>query len=254
MRDMATKHQPICVKCSIIMSLLPRRQRWACAMIAMSLSTLSMTARADTDVAPALGQGDERAGQGFRQWLVHLDVAGVLMNESATIDIGGHPIQDGSVAIGNDPTLTLDASYFFTPNLAINLYSGIPPRAAVKGAGSLASLGTLATTRYGSVAVSAEYHATNFGRFKPYVGIGVDYTPFLDVQDRTLQNVHIPNIFGAAFKVGADYDLADRWTAHVYVQQILLETRVSATVAGLAVTSETTINPTVVGAGVGWRF
>jgi outer membrane protein len=260
MLSIIADREPVVPECLTAASIVPRRQtrrqNWAIAMIATLISTLPMTVHADVDATPApepTGDGVKRDSE-FKHWLVHLDAAGVFMNESAKIYVGGRRVPGGSVAIGNDPTLTFDVSYLFTPNLAINIYSGVPPRAAVKGAGSLAQLGALATTRYGSVALSGEYHFTNFERLQPYVGAGVNYTPFLDVRDRALSNVQIPSAFGAAFKVGADYQLTGRWTAHSYVQQILLSTRVSAMVDGIGVVTKTTINPTVIGAGVGWRF
>lgn len=186
--------------------------------------------------------------------MVHLDLAGVLMNSSANVDIAGARVPGGSVSIGNNVTATFDLSYFFTPNWAVNAYAGIPPRAVVKGAGTLAPAGTLATVNYGPAVLSGEYHFTNFGAFKPYIGIGLNYTIFMNVQDRALQDVKVPNAFGAAFKIGADYDIADRWTAHAYVQQILLSTRVSASAGGAPAVAKTTINPTIIGAGIGWRF
>ncbi|MET4897999.1 OmpW family outer membrane protein [Sphingomonadaceae bacterium jetA1] len=152
----------------------------------------------------------EASRHDFRRWLLHVDVANVFTNESADVAVGGAPVRGGSVSMADNPTATFDVSYFFTPNFAVNVYSGYTPRAHIKGAGSLASFGTLASANYGPLTVSGEYHFLGLGAFKPYVGIGVTYAIFLNVDDAALQNVNIDNAFGPAFKIGVDYDIAER--------------------------------------------
>ncbi len=197
------------------------------------------------------------AGYTSGKWIVHLDAAGVFKNDSAEVFVGGQRVPGATISSPNDATVTFDIGYFVTPNIAIDLYAGLPPRAVIKGAGSISSFGTLATTNYGPAVLSAEYHFNNFGAFHPYAGIGLNYTLFLNVHHEALYNVKVPDAFGAAFKLGFDYDIAPNWTANFYVMHILLGTRVSASVdpAGtIPAVAKTTINPTVIGAGIGYRF
>jgi outer membrane protein len=190
----------------------------------------------------------------FPRWLLHIDATGVVPHPSADISIFGTGVPGGSLSVNDSVTVTGDASYFFTPNVAVNLYGGVPARGVIKGSGSLSGLGTLATTLYGTAILSAEYHVTNVGAFKPYAGIGPVYTIFLDTHDSTLSNVRVPNAWGIAFSAGADYDISDRWTFHVYVKQMIVSTTVTATLGGAPATSKTTLNPTVFGMGIGYRF
>jgi outer membrane protein len=77
------------------------------------------------------------------------------------------------------------------------------------------------------------------------------------VHHEALYNVKIPNAFGAAFKLGFDYDISPEWTANFYVMHILLGTRVSASVdpsGSIPAIAKATINPTIIGAGIGYRF
>ncbi len=206
--------------------------------------------------APALAQtapSDDAPGT----LLVHIDAAGVFKDASAKVYIEGGRVPGGSIGSPADETITFDAAYFLTPNFAVDLYAGLPPRAVVRGAGTLSGAGTLATTNYGPAVLTGEYHVTGLGAFHPYVAAGVDYTLFLNIHHEALYDVKIPNAFGAALKLGMDYDISPAWSAHFYVMHIFLGTRVSASaVPGGAVpaVAKALIDPTIIGAGVGCRF
>jgi outer membrane protein len=206
--------------------------------------------------APALAQtapSDDPPGT----LIVHIDAAGVFKDASAKVYIEGGRVPGGSIGSPADETITVDAAYFLTPNFAIDFFAGLPPRAVVRGAGTLSGAGTLATTNYGPAILSGEYHVTGLGAFHPYVSAGVNYTLFLNIHHEALYNVKIPDAFGAAFKLGMDYDLSSAWSAHFYVMHIFLGTRVSASaVPGGAVpaVAKARIDPTVIGAGIGYRF
>jgi outer membrane protein len=202
---------------------------------------------------PALAQTDAAPGT----LLVHIDAAGVIKDASAKVYIEGGRVPGGSIGSPADETITFDAAYFLTPNFAVDLYAGLPPRAVVRGAGTLSGAGTLATTNYGPAVLSGEYHVTGLGAFHPYVAAGLNYTLFLNIHHEALYDVKIPNAFGAACKLGMDYDISPAWSAHVYVMHIFLGTRVSASaVPGGAVpaVAKASIDPTIIGAGLGYRF
>lgn len=207
-------------------------------------------------LSPVAAQNyDSEAPAGaFKRWLIHADVVDVLTNESAKVSVGNVPVPGGSVSMADNPMATFDVRYFLAPNFAANVYTGYPPRAHIKGAGSLASFGTLASANYGPLTVSGEYHFLGLGAFKPYLGIGVTYVIFLNVDDAALQNVNVDNAFGPAFKIGLDYDVSECQTIHSYIQQILLGTDVNATVNGIPASARFKPNSTIVGIGVGYQF
>jgi len=226
----------------------------------MKLKILGMTGIVTCGLAgsalPCLAQSAP-AADAQSKWVVHIDAAGVFKKDSAEIFVGGQRVPGASISSPADGTVTLDVGYFVTPNIAVDLYAGLPPRCVISGAGTIRPFGTLATTNYGPAVLSAEYHFNNFGAFHPYAGVGVNYTLFLNVHHEALYNVKIPDAFGAAFKLGFDYDFGPSWSAHFYVMHILLGTRVSASVdpAGtIPAVAKATINPTIVGAGIGYRF
>lgn len=203
----------------------------------------------------SLQEGDSTAiPSDFKHWLVHVDGANVFTNESSSVAVGGAKVPDGSVSLANNLTATFDVSYFLTPKIALNVYSGYPPRAHIKGAGSLAAFGTLASANYGPLTVSGEYHFSGFGALKPYVGAGVTYVVFLNVDDAALNDVSVDNAFGPALKLGVDYDVSERWTLHSYIQQFWVSTNVTAKVGPAPASAHVAINPTIIGVGIGYRF
>lgn len=188
------------------------------------------------------------------RWLMHLDVTGVFPHPSAGFSVLGNAVPDASLTINSSATVTGDLSYFLAPHIAVNLYTGVPASGAIRGSGSLAGAGTLARSRYGPVILSAEYRFTNFGAFRPYAGVGPGYTIFPDTQDGALRSVRIANAWGAALSLGADYAINARWTVNAFVRQMWLSTTVTASFAGAPAAASVTLNPTLCGAGFGYRF
>ena len=95
---------------------------------------------------------------------VHLDSA----NNGAAGDAG--------VSINDKWIPEVDVSYFFTPNLAAELVLTYPQKHDVRLNG--AKIGTL---KHLPPTLTAQYHFTNLGAFKPYVGAGINYTRFSSV-------------------------------------------------------------------------
>jgi len=218
-------------------------------LLAAGLAACCLAATA----APALAQTDDAPGT----LLVHIDAAGVFKDASAKVYIAGGRVPGGSIGSPADETITFDVDYFLTPNFSVDFFAGLPPRAVIRGAGTLSGAGTLATTNYGPAVLTGEYHVTGLGAFHPYVAAGLDYTLFLNIHHEALYDVKIPNAFGAAVKLGMDYDITPAWSAHFYVMHIFLGTRVSASaVPGGAVpaVAKATIDPTIIGAGLGYKF
>ena len=71
----------------------------------------------------------------------------------------------------------LDVSYFFTPNIAAELVLTYPQKHDLRANG----LGQIGSLKHLPPTLLAQYHFTNFGAFKPYVGAGVNFTRFSSV-------------------------------------------------------------------------
>ncbi len=183
-------------------------------------------------------------------FMVRARGVGVLpQNSSSSISvIGGH------VDASNTGAPELDFSYFLTDNIAFELIaattkhdisavnSALGPRAAV------GSVWVLPPT------LLVQYHFMPHQRFSPYVGVGLNATFFYSAHaaGAPVTSLGFQNNVGAAVQVGFDYNVSGHWFLNMDVKQIFLNT--TASINGGVIKAKTALNPTVVGAGVGYRF
>jgi len=156
------------------------------------------------------------------------------------------------LSINNKWMPELDVSYFFTPNIAAELVLTYPQKHDLRANG----LGQIGSLKHLPPTLLAQYHFTNFGAFKPYVGAGVNYTRFSSVSfNPAVQAALNPSIkknsFGGALQIGFDYALDKNWSLNFDVKKVFIETDVSS--AGTKV-GTFKVNPVLVGVGLGYRF
>lgn len=140
----------------------------------------------------------------------------------------------------------VDVSYFFSPNVAAELILTYPQKHTLRADGD--RVGTL---KHLPPTLLAQYHFTQFGAFKPYVGAGINYTRFssvrLDVPGASIKK----NSTGAALQVGMDYALDSHWMLNFDVKKLQIKTDLS--VGGNKV-GRFKADPVLIGVGVGYRF
>ncbi|MDH0774077.1 OmpW family protein [Delftia tsuruhatensis] len=146
----------------------------------------------------------------------------------------------------------LDVSYFFTPNIAAELVLTYPQKHDLRANG----LGQIGSLKHLPPTLLAQYHFTNLGAFKPYVGAGVNFTRFSSVNfDPAVQAALNPSIkknsFGGALQIGFDYALDKNWSLNFDVKKVFIETDVRA---GGTKVGTFKVNPVLVGVGLGYRF
>ena len=149
------------------------------------------------------------------------------------------------VSINDKVIPELDISYYFTPNFAAELVLTYPQKQDVRSNG--VKIGSL---KHLPPSLMAQYHFPNFGAFKPYLGAGINYTRF--------SNVDLPagldvkrNSWGGALQVGFDYALDKNWSLNFDVKKVYIDTNVSVGGANLG---KIKVDPVLVGVGVGYRF
>ena len=116
----------------------------------------------------------------------------------------------------------VDITYFFTKNIAAELVLTYPQRVDVRsGQNSLGTVTALPPT------LLAQYHFTDFGPLKPYVGAGINYTRF---GSRNLGSANAFSVetssIGYAAQVGADYMLTKNWGINLDVKYLQIKTDV----------------------------
>ena len=139
----------------------------------------------------------------------------------------------------------VDISYFFTPQLAAELILTYPQKHRVRaGDTKIGSLKHLPPT------LTVQYHFTDLGAFKPYVGAGLNYTRFMSVD--LPDGVSIDkNSFGFALQAGVDFEVAKNVYLNLDVKKVQIRTDVKA--AGDTLGSFK-VDPLLIGVGLGMRF
>ena len=99
-----------------------------------------------------------------------------------------------------------------------------------------------------------QYHFTDFGAFRPYVGAGVNYTIFYDQSGKSARSLDVKNAFGVALQAGFDYMLDEHWGLNVDAKKIFLRPDFDANVGGAHVSGKANLDPWLIGAGVTYRF
>ncbi|WP_313295935.1 OmpW family outer membrane protein [Diaphorobacter sp.] len=167
------------------------------------------------------------------------------------LDSRNHDTTGLGLSINNKWIPEVDVSYFFTPNIAAELILTYPQKHDLRSNGDkIGSLKHLPPT------LLAQYHFTNFGAFKPYVGAGVNFTRFSGVRfDPAVRDALHPSIkknsWGGALQVGFDYALDKNWSINFDVKKVYIDTNVYS--SGTKVGSFK-VDPVLVGIGVGYRF
>ena len=183
-----------------------------------------------------LSSGAALAQQAEGPWMVR---ARVVNLDSANKD---------STPLGltvNDKTIPeVDITYFFNKNIAAELILTVPQKHTLRAGG--AAIGTL---KHLPPTLTVQYHFDVAG-FKPYVGVGLNYTRF--------SGVHLPagvdidrNSFGPALQAGVDIPLSKNLYLNFDVKKVYIKTDVSAGGAKLGTFK---VDPVLVGVGLGWRF
>ena len=166
--------------------------------------------------------------------------------ESANSDSTGLDL-----SINNKIIPEIDFSYFITPQWALELVLTYPQKQTIRAGGT--EIGTL---KHLPPPLTAQYHFTSLGAFKPFVGAGLNYTRFSNVNfipavQTALQPSISKNSFGFALQAGFDYEFMKNTYFNVDVKKVQISTDIRS--AGTKV-GTFKVDPWLIGVGIGRRF
>jgi outer membrane protein len=189
----------------------------------------------------------------FNPWMIRLRGIGVIPGGSNRVTAGGAPLAGAKVDMTNSVVPELDITYFFTPNIAAELILGTTPHTA-KGKGAIAGLGTLGKAWLLPPTLMLQYHFTQFGAFKPYIGAGANLTLFYGEKHGALNRFKVDTAAGLAVQVGFDYMLDKNWGLNVDVKKLYLRTDAKGMLGAVPVKAKMHLDPWIIGAGVTYKF
>jgi outer membrane protein len=143
----------------------------------------------------------------------------------------------------------VDVTYFFSKNIAAELVLSYPQRVEITAvSGSLGTVTALPPT------LLAQYHFTQFGPLKPYVGAGINYTRFgsRNLNAGDTHSVEKSSV-GYAAQIGADYMLTKNWGINLDIKYLQIETDVIVNSSG-ASAGTLKLSPIATSVGVTYKF
>ncbi|MCZ4093603.1 OmpW/AlkL family protein [Sinorhizobium psoraleae] len=220
--------------------------RW---IAALGAAFFACGASAAELTSPPVAPVAEDMATGLSPWQIRLRALGVITKDSGSIN--GVSASDLSYSDSLIPEL--DISYFFTDNIAAELILGTT-YANIKEDGAVNV--PVGRTWLLPPTLTLQYHFTDFGSFKPYVGAGINYSLFYNQSEKPgFHNLHVDNHVGAALQVGFDYMVDEHWGLNFDMKKIFLETDWKADHDVLGpLSGKAKIDPLLIGAGVTYRF
>ena len=218
------------------------------------LATSLLTGLAFADVATAQAQMSDQSpvGKGAGAFMVRGRLIGVIPQNSSSSLSGA--LTTGGVRTSNFATPEADFSYFLTDNIALELIAATSKHDLYAVNSALGSSYRVGSTWVLPPTLLLQYHFMPHEKFSPYVGAGVNVSFFYatSAANNAVTSLALKSNIGAAIQAGFDYNFSGRWFANFDVKQIFVSTE--ASINGGAIRAKTALNPTVVGAGIGYRF
>tara|TARA_R110002110_G_scaffold415860_1_gene658722 strand:+ start:42636 stop:43361 length:726 start_codon:yes stop_codon:yes gene_type:complete len=237
-----------------------------------------LTGRARTSLAASLLLGSAllpAVAQAFEAntWIVRAGASNVAPEASSDqLALNGSE-QDFISAVGpaeldvdDNTQLGLTIEYMVTDTWGVEVLAATPFEHTASGKGVLNGLDVADVTHLPPT-ISVVHHFNPGSDFRPYVGLGVNYTVFFD-EDLTGEadaafvglgltggDVDLEDSFGLAAQVGADYRISGNWWLNASVRYIDIGTTVDVKFDnGTRVSTDLDIDPFVYSIMVGYTF
>ncbi|MEO1014414.1 MAG: OmpW family protein [Pseudomonadota bacterium] len=166
----------------------------------------------------------------------------------------------GQVDVENGLSPEVDFTYFLTDNIGVELIAATTAHTVV-GEGALAGVGDIADLMVLPPTLTFQYHFNPEGVFRPYVGVGVNWSIFYseDASPALVNavgptDVAVDDSVGVAYQAGFDVPIGDRWVFNADVKWIQIDTTATLTSGPAVNTVDIDLDPIVAGIGIGYRF
>jgi len=214
----------------------------------MRIKTLVAAMAVVASLAPIAAQAQAAAEN---PWMIRVRAVDLLFQNGQS---GGNgAVQALNVKAQNQWIPEVDVSYFFTKNIAAELVLTYPQQVNITAGSGNTNVGKITAL---PPSLLAQYHFTDLGAFKPYVGLGVNYTIFGNRQNfPALGNSVTVNqsSIGVVGQIGMDYMFDKNWGMNVDLKYATMSTEVK-TVSGGTNLGTLTLNPWMPAVGVTYKF
>jgi outer membrane protein len=220
-------------------------------------------------LAAGVARADEDTGVGDHPNLVALGLYQVTFHVHAD-DLSG-PYTPPGLNVRNPSVDTLYIAYMrrLSPHFDAELTLGVPPltRSVAKGPATVGSVPyngqTIATVRWLAPSLLLKYYLFSpSAMFRPYLGVGVNYTKF-DSRQVTAAgdaisggptSLSLPVSVGPVGTVGLSWHALDRVVVNLSGSASWVNSRLTTNTAGIERTSHVEFNPRAIVLAVGYQF
>jgi outer membrane protein len=194
----------------------------------------------------------------WNPWQIRVRALGVVTRNSGSVD----QVPGSGLSTSDTIVPELDITYYFTKNIAAELILGVTKH-HVTGTGAAATSGLdVGKAWLLPPTLTFQYHFTDFGAFKPYVGAGVNYTVFFSQTAGNVANgagvivtrSHLSNTWAPALQIGFDYMIDRHWGFNVDVKKLWLRPNWDGNSNVGPLTGKVNLDPWLIGAGVTYKF
>ncbi len=203
------------------------------------------------------------APQGNATPLVVQSIGGETVNRQLA-GTGAHATSTNTVGITTES--------YVTDNIGVAMLLGLPLTVNLVGDGALEKYGNLGSTRPMPPAIELRYHLFSVGsKFRPFIGLGVNYTWFTQVRTTNSRFVSdsvgpggsahatLSSSWNPVFEIGANYAIAKHWSVGTSVNYMPVKTHLTLdgqTATGTQIVSKSTLrlNPLSVFVNVAYTF
>ena len=214
-------------------------------------------------VALALVAGSAAQAQSAGTWMARVGAIGLYPQVSSG-NLSPPAFPNTQTDVSSDWTLGGGVTYMITDNWSVDVPLALPFTHTLTGAGSIAGVGTIGTTKALPLTVWGQYR---FGEakaaFRPYLGAGLTYAYFYDENATNTLNAlsggtpsnpttfSIESKFALGVQAGATYAFNERWFLDGMVGYTWLK---NTTTLSTGQTQPMTLNPVSVAISVGYKF
>ena len=210
----------------------------------MRIKSLVAAMAAVASLAPIAAQAQAQENP----WMVRVRAVDLLWNNGQS-----GAASTLNVKAQNQVIPEFDVSYFFTKNIAAELVLTYPQQVNITSGSGNTNIGKITAL---PPSLLAQYHFTDLGAFKPYVGAGINYTIFTNRQNfpGLGNSVQVePSSVGFVGQVGADYMFDKNWGLNLDVKYATMATNIQAASNGSNL-GKLTLNPWMPAVGVTYKF
>ncbi|QWD65307.1 OmpW family protein [Polynucleobacter sp. MWH-Aus1W21] len=210
----------------------------------MRIKSLVAAMAAVASLAPIAAQAQAEENP----WMLRVRAVDLLFQNGQS-----NTVSTLNVKAQNEWIPEVDVSYFFTKNIAAELVLTYPQQVNITAGSGNSNVGKVSAL---PPSLLVQYHFTELGAFKPYVGVGVNYTIFGNRQNFPAlgNSVQVDqNSVGVVGQIGADYMFDKNWGLNLDVKYATMSTNVT-TVQGGTNLGKLTLNPWMPAVGVTYKF